>query len=307
MARVSNNLTPDEMKPLVRTTLQQGDRFRLGVVQSQRRILSRRARKLLTRPAITNSPMSGRGSLFKKFSPMWRALTTSQKNVYRDAGAVSGLTNWQLYISDNAIRLRTSQPLEVPPVTTWQVRTGYFSINSPSEHVLITQEHKLDYLITRKMKGMPWKEELATIREFLGLPLTLGIRYKSNLIAEGSTQRVRYFADIWYSYQGVDLIKTLEINIDPVADWDYHTVTLSSIRGIIIGYTLKIEIFGYTGTLLFDNLRAIHGGQNWVRDPRCDNVTRIFQKQFSDVLPYWKQEILPSDVEFATVFPPALE
>jgi hypothetical protein len=306
MAKTVTMQTPEELKPLQRKSIQQRDRFFYGVVQSQRRLLSRRQRALLTRPAITNSPMAGRGSLFKKFSPMWRALSSGAKIMYKDAGVPSFLTNWQLYISDNAARLRNSLPLEQPVSELWQVRTGRIVINSPATKLLLQQDHQRSYDVTRKMRGTPWKEELVKITEYFFLPLQLQIRYKTNLSAVGGVQRARYFARIWSSYQAVKIYTDLAIDFDPSTDWEYAEVELSEIKGMIISYTLYIDIFGYTGEILFDNLRCIHSGQNWVRDPRCDNVTRTFKGGFSTVAPFWQVVEQPTGANFATVYPPAL-
>jgi hypothetical protein len=306
MAKTVTMQTPEELKPLQRKSIQQRDRFFYGVVQSQRRLLSRRQRALLTRPAITNSPMAGRGSLFKKFSPMWRALSSGAKIMYKDAGVPSFLTNWQLYISDNAARLRNSLPLEQPVSELWQVRTGRVVINSGLDPFVIKQEHPRDYTVTRKIRGTPWKEELINIREYFELPITLQIRYKTNLTPVGSEQVARYFARIWTSYQGQDIYYDSVINFDPSTDWEYAEVTFSNVRGIIVGYTLYIQILGYTGELLFDNLRCIHSGQNWVRDPRCDNVTRTFTGGFATVKPFWEVVERPENTFFGTVYPPAL-
>lgn len=306
MAKVQSFLTPEELVPLRQKTIQARDRFTLGAVQSQRRPLSRAKRRLLTRPAITNSPMKGRGSLFKKFSPMWRDLPQYKKDNYKAGGVPSFLTNWQLYISDNAARLRHSLPLEQPVSEIWQVRTGRIFLTNHTPAFVIKQEHPHKYTVTRKVRKMPWKEEMVNITEYFALPIKLEIRYKSNLLAVGSTQQARYFARIWSSYQGVDIFTDLEINFDAVTDWVHKTVQLPSIRGIVIGYTLYIEILGYTGEILFDNLRCIHSGQNWVRDPRCDNVGRVFKGGFSEVKPFWEIEKQPSETFFGTVYPPAL-
>lgn len=306
MAKTQSMETPEELLPLQRKSIQQRDRFKYGVVQSQRRVLSRRQRALLTRPAITNSPMKGRGSLFKKFSPMWRALLTSQKNNYKAGGVPSFLTNWQLYISDNAARLRNSLPLEVPVSELWQVRTGRIVINSPASSLVLKQEHPRNYNVTRKIRGTPWKEEVIPIQEYFFIPIQLQIRYKTNLTAVGGVQRARYFARIWSSYQAVKIYTDVAIDFDPSTDWQYAEVELSQIKGMIISYTLYIEIVGYRGEILFDNLRCIHSGQNWVRDPRCDNVTRTFSGGFSSVAPFWEVVEQPTGANFATVYPPAL-
>jgi hypothetical protein len=304
---------PDELKFDYDRTLEQRDRFTLGVVQGHKRLLSRRERKLLKRPAVINSPMEGRGSLFKYLSPLWRALTLEQKNAWKNAGVYSNLTNWQLFISDNAARIRHSLPLEVPPSELWQVRAGQLKIESPASELVLQQQHPLDYWGLQKIRGRSWKSELVLIREALALPLELAIRYKSDLEEISSPEwpsevpRVaRYFASVWVSYQGQETRHEVEIPFALTSDWTLETVTLAPVLGVVVSYILYLEIKGYRGTILFDNIRAIHSGQNWARDPRCDEINKTFKKAFAVVPPFWVPVSLPLGSSFASYYPPAL-
>lgn len=306
MARTQYVDVPDELKNAERAALERRDRFILGAMQGHKRLPSRAQKALLKRPAVVHSPMEGRGSLFKYLAPFWRQLNDTQKDVWRDAAAYSSLTNWQLFISDNAARIRNSLELDVPPSELWQVRTGRLLIEAPATEIILKQEHPQDYYVAQKIPGTPWKYEVVNIVENFSLPLELQFRYKSDLTAEGGTQSARYYARIWTSYQGEDIQTDLEIPLDPSTDWTLETASISSLRGIIVGYTLFLEIVGYRGQLLFDNIRALHSGSNWARDPRCDDITKQFTKGFALVPPFWIPVSLPTGASFSTVFPPAL-
>lgn len=306
MARASYQDTPDELRNLQRRSQQKRDRFVLGVVQSQRREPSKAQKRLLRRPAVVNSPMEGRGSLFRYLAPYWRALTTIEKGVWADAAAYSNITNWQLFVSDNAARIRNSLTIGIPPSELWQVRTGQIVIESPATELILKQEHPLKYVVVEKIPGMPWKKQLVNITEEFSLPLDLTIRYKSDLTPVGGTQRARFYARVWVTYQGQDIYIDYEIDFDPSTDWIEDTISTGTLDRPIIGYTLFMEIVGYTGTLLFDNLRAEHGGTNWARDPRCDAVNTVFTKAFAIVPPFWIPVSMPEGASFSSVFPPAL-
>lgn len=306
MAKTQSLNISDELKNLYNASLERRDRFILGVVQGHRHEPSKRQKRLLKRPAVVNSPQEGRGSLFRFLSPLWQQLTTEQKDVWSTAGGVMGLTNWQTFISDNAARIRNSLTLSVPPSALWQVRTGYIKIEAPASDILLKQEHPLDYWVARKVVGQSWKRELVLIRETFSFPIELEIRYKSDLTAEGATQVARYFVRIWTSYQGQDIFTDFAIDFNPDTDWTFDSVTATGLRGIIIGYTLYIEISGYRGELFFDNIRAVHSGMNWARDPRCDDISKEFTKAFAVVPPFWVAESLPSGASFSSQFPPAL-
>lgn len=296
---------PDELKLVARKAHQRRDRWILGVVQGQRRLTPKSQQRLLKRPAVVNSPMHGRGSLFRYLSPYWGGLTSGQKANWTAAAPHSALTNWQLFISDNSARIQNSVAFPATPSDVWQVRAGKIEIESPASEILLRQDHPQSYIVAQKIPGTPWKQEIVEITEVFSLPLEIGISYKSDLTAAGGTQRARLYADVWTSYQGIDEHTILAIDFDPSTDWVAATATLSGHRGIVIGYTLFLDIFGYTGTLLFDNVKAEHGGTNWARDPRCDNISKQFTKALALVPPFWLPDSLPSGASFSSIFPPS--
>ena len=275
-------------------------------MQGHKHLPSKNQKRLLKRKAIINSPQEGRGSIFKFLSPLWRALTPEQKQVWKDAGAVSGLTNWQLFVSDNSARIQNSLELGVPPSELWQVRTGYLTIFSPASEIILRQEHPLNYWISDKVPGASWKNEPVLITEQFSFPLTISIRYKSDLTSTGGADIARYYARVWTSYQGEDIYTDYAIDFDLDTDWKFATLTIQKPRGIIVGYTLFIHIEGYTGELFFDNIRAVHGGTNWARDPRCDDISKEFSGAFALVPPFWIADSLPEGASFSSVFPPSL-
>ena len=306
MVRTTFVDTPDELKGLQAKAVEQRDRFFLGAMQGHKREPSKAEKRILKRVAIINSPQAGRGSMFKFFSPIWRGLTTQQRGAWTTAGAFSAISGWQLFISDNAARVRNSLSYPVAPSNLWQVNSGYIVIDSPASNITLKQEHPLDYVVAEKIPGKSWKYEMKTIHEEFSLPITIKIRYKSNLTATGGGQIARYMAVVWTSYQGQDIYTPFAINFNPAVDWTLEEITTSGLYGIIIGYTLYIEIVGYTGELLFDNLEANHSGSNWARDPRCDEINKQFVKAFAVVPPFWVPVSQPSGATFSSIFPPVL-
>lgn len=295
MAKVESIAIPDELKNQYNATLQVRDRFELGVVQGQAAPLSDTQRK------------RARGqSLFSFFSVLWRAMSEEDKQAWKDAAPYSNLSGWQLFVSDNAARLKASLPLEVPPSELWQVRAGQILIEDPATEIILKQEHPLDYWVSQKVRGQSWKNTLVLLREEFSLPLTLEIRYKSDLTAVGGTQKAKYYARIWSTYQGRDIYTDFGIDFDPSTDWTFATIDYFDVIGKLKGYTLYMEVVGYQGELLFDNIRAVHSGTNWARDPRCDDISKTFTKAFAVVPPFWVPVSLPQGSTFTSQFPPAL-
>jgi len=295
MARTQTIETPDELKNVQRGALEQRDRFFLGAIQGHKRFPSKSKKKVLREQ-----------SLFGFLATFWRELSTVEKAAWKQAAAFSNLTNWQLFISDNAARLRHDLPLDVPPSDLWQVRAGQILIEAPATGITLKQEHPQTYFVVQKVSGTSWKRELVELNEVFGLPLELEIRYKASLTAEGSGQVARYMARVWTSYQGKDIFSDHAIDFTASIGWTKATLTISGLRGIVIGYTLYLEIVAYRGELLFDNIRAVHGGTNWARDPRCDAIDEEFTKAFAAVPPFWIPLVLPSGSTFVSQYPPSL-
>src|SRR5690606_9889005 len=129
----------------------QRDRFILGVCQGQHSLPSKVQKKLIRDL-----------SLFGYLATFWRTLTDEQKDAWRDAGKVSGLSNWQLFVSDNAARIRNELPLNQPPSDLWQVRAGYLTVDSPASSIKLKQEHPQSYIVAQKVPGAPWKNEIVS-------------------------------------------------------------------------------------------------------------------------------------------------
>lgn len=295
MAKTQSVSVPDEIKTLYNSAIELSDPFVFGTAQ---------AHKALP-PDRRKAALKGQ-SVFRFLAPIWRELTPEQKLVWKEAGVYSGISGWQLFVSDNSARIRTQLPLDIPPSELWQVNAGRLLIESPADTLILKQEHPQSYWAAGKVVGASWKKQLVRIVENFSLPLELQIRYKTNLTPVGDTQSARFFARIWTSYQGQDIYSDLDINFSPSADWTYSTVTESAMRGILIGYTLYLEIIGYTGEVLFDNIRALHSGSNWAQDPRCDEINKIFRKAFAVVPPFWVPVSLPSGSTFSSQYPPSL-
>lgn len=295
MAKTNSINVPDELKTLYNAAIERSDPFTFGTAQAHK-ALTPDARKLV----LKNQ------SVFRFLSPIWKALSVEQKNVWKAAAAYNNISGWQLFVSDNAARIRNDLPLDIPPSELWQVNAGRLFIESPATELILKQEHPRSYWVAQKIVGASWKKGLTLITEQFALPLELQLRYKSDLTPVGDTQSARYFARIWTSYQGQDIYSDLEIPINPSTDWTLSTNIESAIRGILIGYTLYLEIIGYTGEVLFDNIRAVHSGSNWALDPRCDDISKTFKKAFAIVQPYWVPVSLPAGSSFASYYPPAL-
>ena len=102
MAKTQTITIPSGLENLQAQTIEQRDRFILGVAQAHKSLPSRATRQRLRRQSI-----------FSILAPFWRELTTDEKAAWAAAGATSGLSNWQTFISENAGARRNGVSLPV--------------------------------------------------------------------------------------------------------------------------------------------------------------------------------------------------
>ena len=276
MAKTQTLTIPPGQEFLHRQSIEERDRFILGVVQAHKRITPLREKQRLRSQSI-----------FSLLSPFWRALSDSEKASWSTSGATSGLNNWQAFISENAGARRTGQTLPVDPSNFHTGNVGLIASVLNVCHFSAVQFHPQKYLVARPIPGRTWKSELTTITEPFSFPLTLRIRYIFSVQSTGTDAVARYFARVTTSYQGEDIVRDYPITLIPGSAWREVTLTITGQLGFFVGYELHLEMINHAAFLYFDNIEATHSGTNWARDPKCNQVDRKFTKAFSLVSPYW--------------------
>jgi hypothetical protein len=241
-------------------------------------------------------------SLLPQIAADWALLSGAQKTVWTNAGAVRGLNGWRMYVADKCARIKNGLTGEITPSLLHQSWVGHIKISSPAEEIKIAQLHPRFYWISRLVHGHKGQREPVKITEAFVIPLEISLNYKTDLVSTGTGSFAKFYADVWYSYQGRDLIMTVEIPLDFVADWNNASATLYEIIGHSIGYTLYFHLYKLTGDLYIDNVKATHSGQNWVRDTYCEDIYQTFSKVFYQIPDHWAPVVLPSGAEYDSVY-----
>jgi hypothetical protein len=241
-------------------------------------------------------------SLLPQISVAWAGLSDAQKTAWTNAGVERGLNGWRLFVADMCARIKNGLSGVATPSLLHQSWVGHIKITAPAEEIKIAQLHPRSYWISRAVAGKKGMREPVLVTEDFSLPLVLSLNYKSNLTSTGAGSFAKLYADVWYSYQGQDLHSLCEIPLDYFSDWKNATATLSTISTILIGYTLYIHLYKMTGDLYFDNIKATHSGQNWVRDTYCDDIYQTFSKSFYQIPDHWAPVTLPSGSEYDSVY-----
>jgi len=263
-------------------------------------------------------------SVFAVFAEYWKTLDSAEKAAWSAAAAEIGLNNWQLFVHDTAARQKYSyEGLSIPELLH-QGYIGHIKIESPDDELKIVQLHPKFYWILRLQAGHKRMWEPVQITEDFSLPLKIQLNYRANLTevdtefseygnsnfgeanfggeAGGSPAFAKLYALVWHSYQGVDYETELAIDLDFQTDWKQAEATLSSVLGHVIHYDLFIHVKGLTGDLYFDNIKAEHSAQNWVRDSRCDDISKTLPRIWYLIPQRWAGVVVPSNSFFESTF-----
>lgn len=272
-------------------TLKSGDRFIAPRITKQINLYSYRRKKGVSQK-----------SLLPLCASIWNAYSEAIKTAWNTAGGYTGLTGWKLFVKDKCYREVNGLVGEADPNNFYQALVGNIHIEAPAEEVKIFQPHPSSYYISHKISGFKNMYSPLLVSERLTLPLVIGLSYKSNLVSTGAGSFAKFYAIVRRLYQGNNLEQILEIDIDLVADWKTVSATLTSLLGQYTSYSLYIHLYKLTGDLFFDNVKATHNGQNWVRDKNCDDINQVFTRAFYQVPKNWASLVLPASAYYESVY-----
>jgi hypothetical protein len=232
-------------------------------------------------------------SLLPQISELWAGLTTEQKTAWTTSGGYSGLNGWRQFVAEQSIRLKLGLSAPSLPSNYHNAWIGHLSIQNPAQQIKIAQYHPAGYYVHKKVSGFKKVYAPVFVQESLSLPLQIGMSYKANLTPVGGVQYAKFYADVISSYQGVDRHNIVEINFTNDNEWHTELESLTVSQGYVIGYTLYIHIYGYTGDFYMDHIKSIHGAVNWARDKNCYDINVTFNNQFYQIPKHWVALELP--------------
>lgn len=291
MATTSYKIVPPELDQTYKRTLQSGDRFVVPVVKRKRMFTSRNSKKGLSQK-----------SLIPELAPVWSAFDSTTKTNWNNAGAFEGLTGWKEFLKDTAIRRANDGTGYATPQTDRQCNVGRIHIESPATGLQLEQLHPNNYYVLKKVRGTKSQFLPSLVTEHLFLPLTIGMSYRAVLTAVDGSARARFYCEIYSHYQGRELTTLLELPFNTDGNWHTDEATLSGAFGVVRGYTAIIEVYNYTGDLYFDNVNIEHSGQNWCRDPHCNNISQTFTKAFFQIPRAWDVDVIPDGAFFHSFY-----
>ena len=253
---------------------------------------------------VTRRRIAGlrQASLLPQVAAAWNLLTQEQKDAWTAAGGECDLNGYRLFVQDKILRIKNELSGNATPSLFHQSTVGALEITEPASELQIIQLHPHTYWVYRKVGGRKGSYQPVLVTEDLSLPLSISLNYKSELTSAGGDPFAKFYAEIWHSYQGQDLSTILSVDLDLSAGWKTGSALISYLSGYVVGYTLFFHLHDVRGMLYFDNVKAEHSGQNWVRDPFCKDIDQGFTKAFYQIPKNWAAVILPSGSDFASIY-----
>lgn len=271
--------------------LQSGDRFTNARIRVKNTLLSYKTKKGISKR-----------SLLPQISEAWAGLSEVEALAWKAAAAECSMTGWNLFVQDFCARRVNGLSGLATPSLLHQSWVGNVRVSSPASHIKLSQIHPAFYYVSQKVKGTKSMYSPVRVTEKLALPFTLSANYSSNLVACGANPYAKIYAEFWYSYQAVDHHVNCELILDLQSGWKNVTATIAEIIGIVIRYDLHIEIYNARGDLYVDNIKAIHSGQNWTRDPFTKDLNQSFTRSFYQVPKHWAAVIATEGCEYESVY-----
>jgi len=287
MVKIGATLIPPELLEKYRKVVNANDRYWNSRATKKNALLSRpRLLKLAQR------------SLLPMIKDEWNAMSTEDKALWALSGQSNGMTGYNSYVQDKAMRINYGLINDAEPSIIKQGKVGKIIILDPDTQIQLMQAHPVAYWIVRKKSGTKSQYEKIQLTEILTLPFEIAISYKSSLIPTSAEYSAQYYAIVRSEYQGRTIETKLSIPFINDTVWRRTTKELGSVRGNIRSYTLFLEVINMQGTLRFDNLRAEHTGQNWARDKRCNKIETTFTRQYYNVPKHWEPVIIGDNSDY---------
>ena len=255
---------------------------------------------------------------------LWNAFTDEQRQAWKAADPHFRQHGFRTFFADQTQRIKLALAGVSTPNQYHQNMVGKLLIQNPAEEIKIVQLHPSSYFINSKVAGKKNMYEPVEITESFQLPLKIGINFKSDLVSTGDGSFAHFYAAVRHLYQGQNLNYDLTVDIPLQSAWDNDSETVSELSGVAVSYDLYIHLYKVTGTLLIDNVQAIHSsliyagdygdrdyglfeyaewlGQNWARDPFCKKIEQAFSRGFSQILPNWGSITLPTGSSYLSIY-----
>jgi len=263
------------------------DNFDPTTVQREQMLKSVRVEELYTGTKINKKDITYRKrnlrvlaaqSQFDPCASLWAGLSEAAKTRWDNAGAVCGLTGWELFFQDTTYRLLNNLPGLASPSVLHQYKVLKWIIDDQVQAHSINQVHWRNRYNRNRIPGSKKAYIWEVVEEFFAPPLTIEFNYHADLEAKdaGSYFKACVFGNGYVG--GVPTYFGACYDLDLVTGWKQFSQAYSPAVDTIYYYYLALYANRLEGIACFDNFNFEHDAQNWAFDPFCDNVKDKYAK-----------------------------
>ncbi|MDD5147729.1 MAG: hypothetical protein PHV63_04265 [Candidatus Daviesbacteria bacterium] len=203
-------------------------------------------------------------------SKSWGEFTQPQKQAWLDAGNVPGMNGYNLFVQDQAYRIKNLLGGFATPSLFHQYLVGHINLAGSATAVILRQ--------TKNQKPT--------------FPLIFQLSRKSNLASAGGNPYAKLILQINRYYGGQNITDENVIDIPLVSGWATQTLSVPLPLGVPANWELSLELNDVSGDLWFDNVWVTYNGVINNNDPDCDEVNLS-----------WEQVLMPVGSTVESVYP----
>ena len=205
-----------------------------------------------------------------RISKSWSDFGNSEKQAWLDAGDVPGMNGYNLFVQDQAYRIKNVIGGFADPSTFHQYLVGHINLSGSATALIIRQ--------TKNQKPT--------------FPLTFQLSRKSNLTSVGGNPYAKLIFKINRYYGGQNITDENVISIPLVSGWATQSLSVPLSLGVPANWELSLELNDVQGDLWFDNIWVTYNGVINNTDPDCDEVNLS-----------WEQVSVPTGALVESVYP----
>lgn len=226
-------------------------------------------------------------SKFEECAILWEQEAESLKTAWDNAGAVCGLTGWELFLQDTTYRLENGLVGTGSPNLLRQYKVLKIGLNSAAIALSADQWHSSPYYLAVRNEGQKNAFTPVEITETPSFPFTWGFNYQIDI-----TKKYAYSAAYARLYmigrEAGSVVSQYNYMYFPlVSGWTQFEEVVDLGWDEFYYYYLRLYFYYCDGTVFIDNLRFEYDSQNWAIDKNCDLARPVYRGALAECRPPW--------------------
>lgn len=207
---------------------------------------------------------------------LWDVQSDATRTLWATAGAVAGLTGYQLFFQDISFRLANDLPGIPIPNTLHQYKVLEIVTGDGYQEWAVYQFHYQNHLELQRQIGKKNATRWVEIEEGVPNDITFSFNYYSQMTWASDPEE--YYAYVWIEGEkesGYD-IEYHTFDLELFTGWQHFEENILTDFVSIYGYEIGFHSVGAQGTLLVDDFSFVYDSQDYAIDHNCDRVDEKF-------------------------------